>query len=384
MKMDDSDRIVTELKASTAVDVDRDALRLALIPGVGPQLFRHLLEFFGTPERVLRASVAELTEVPGIYPKLAQAIAESQQTISVDGEITRCQDAGVRIITMGSPDYPRSLLEIPDPPPVLYAAGTMEAKDGFAIAIVGTRHPTMYGIAQTKSLAGSLARAGFTIVSGLARGIDAAAHQAALDAGGRTLAVLASGLQNIYPPEHKELAAQITDHGALLCEGGLHARPARGLFPRRNRLISGLSVGLLVIEAGKRSGALTSARHAMEQNREVMAMPGRVDSWMSQGCHALLRDGATLIESAEDVLEALGPLAEGIEIRSDTLLRHPAELRLNEQENQVLQAVDTIATSIDSVVAATGLPASRVLATISALEMRRMIRRVSGQYLIRS
>jgi DNA processing protein len=366
------------------VSYDLDAILLSMVPGVGPLLYQKLIEQFGSATSALNASLPSLMEIPGISVRVGSAILEARHTIDAKGEIARCAAAGITITTRGSPGYPFALSQIPDPPPILYIDGELHPRDSLAVAIVGTRHATTYGMGQARILAAALARAGFTIVSGLARGIDATAHRAALEAGGRTIAVLASGLQNIYPPEHKELAAEIRFQGALICEGGLHTRPARGLFPRRNRIISGLSLGLIVVEAGSRSGALTSARHAMEQNREVMAVPGRVDNRMSHGCHALLRDGATLIESAQDVIDALGPLAHGVQITPESILRHPAELHLNEQENQVLQAIDTIATSIDSVVATTGLPASRVLATISALEMRRMVRRVSGQYLIRS
>ncbi len=369
--------------ARTTDSCQREALILSLVPGIGPRLFHDLVAHFGSAGAVLAAPRRTLEEVLGISGRLADAILDGARTIDVTEELTRCAEADVMIATCGMPGYPDSLVQIPDPPPVVYVAGNLLPQDALAVALVGTRHPTLYGLRQAKHLAGSLARAGFTIVSGLARGIDAAAHQAALDAGGRTIAVLASGLQNIYPPEHKELAADIALHGALLCEGGLQARPARGLFPRRNRIISGLSLGLVVVEAGKRSGALSSARHAMEQNREVMAVPGHVDSRMSQGCHALLRDGATLVETPDDIIDALGPLAQGAFIAPDTTIRHPAELQLNEQEALVLQNIDTQATSIDAVVTATGLAASRVLATISVLEMRRLIRRLSGQYVAR-
>jgi DNA processing protein len=223
-----------------------------------------------------------------------------------------------------------------------------------------------------------LAQAGLTIVSGLARGIDGAAHQSALEASGRTIAVLSSGVLDIFPPQHAQLASQIADQGALISEMPPGSKPMRGMFPRRNRLISGLCLATIVIEAAERSGALITARTAGEQGREVFAMPGLVSSPNARGCHRLIRDGATLIQDPEDVLEALGPLAGEVQISEQQTVRHPGELMLNEQETAVLQAIATEPTSIDTVIVSSGLPVPRVLSTLSVLEMRRLVRRVSG------
>ena len=252
------------------------------------------------------------------------------------------------------------------------------------MAIVGSRHATQYGLAQAERLAGSLARAGLTVISGLARGIDAAAHRGALAAEGRTIAVLGSGLANIYPPEHAHLADEIAAAGCLLSEAPSRTQPVSGAFPQRNRLISGLSLGVVVVEASSQSGALITARHAMEQGREVFAVPGRVDSRVSHGCHRLIRDGAKLVESAEDVLEELGPLVEATSDAAGQSVHHPAELLLNELERQVLAAVSAEATTIDHVVTASGLPTSQVLAALSVLEMRRLVRRLSGNRVSRA
>jgi DNA processing protein len=275
------------------------------------------------------------------------------------------------------------LREIPDPPGVLFLRGELTPADALAVGIVGTRHGTQYGLRQAERLAGSLARAGLTIVSGLARGIDAAAHRGALAAGGRTLGVLASGVLNIYPPEHEKLAAEVAAAGALLSEQPPHSAPLAGTFPQRNRLISGLSLGVIVIEAAERSGALITARHAMEQGREVFAMPGNVDSRCSRGCHRLIRDGAKLIETADDVLEELGPLVEAVPRGDGQVIHHPAELMLNETEQQVLAAIGSESTPIDQIIATSGLPVARVLATLSVLEMRHLIRRLSGTTVLR-
>ncbi len=261
--------------------------------------------------------------------------------------------------------------------------GELRPNDALAVGIVGTRHATQYGLRQAERLAGSLARAGLTVVSGLARGIDAAAHRGAMAAGGRTIGVLASGVMNIYPPEHDNLADEVAANGALVSESPARAAPLAGTFPQRNRIISGMSLGVIVVEAAERSGALITARHAMEQGREVFAVPGNVDNRASRGCHRLIRDGARLVETADDVLEELGPLVEAAPRDDGQMIHHPAELLLNELEQQVLATIGCEAASIDQIIAGSGLPAAQVLSTISVLEMRHLIRRLSGNAVIR-
>jgi DNA processing protein len=360
-----------------------DMLRLSLIPGVGPRTRQTLLAKFGSPRAVLAAAPSELRALHGVGPNLTRKIAAADCEVNVEEEIALCREHGVDILTEAHAAYPRMLREIHDPPGVLFVRGTLKPEDALAIGIVGTRHATPYGLRQAERLAGSLARAGLTIISGLARGIDAAAHRAALSAGGRTIAVLASGVLNIYPPEHDKLAAEVVARGALLSESPPRALPLGGMFPQRNRLISGLSLGVIVVEAGTRSGALITARHAMEQGREVFAVPGNVDSRASQGCHRLIRDGAKLVETADDVLEELGPLVEATPRDDGQVVHHPAELLLNELEQQVLAAIGSEPTSIDEVVAESGLPVPQVLSTLSVLEMRHMIRRLSGTTVVR-
>lgn len=360
-----------------------DTLLLSMISGVGPRTRRALLERFGSPAAVWDAAPSELRSVAGVGPKLAERIIRARDELDAAAEIDVCRQAGVRILVDSDEDYPRMLAEIHDPPGVLFVRGSIEPQDALAIGIVGTRHATQYGLRQAERLAGSLARAGLTVVSGLARGIDAAAHRGALDAGGRTLAVLGSGVLNIYPPEHKRLADELVDRGALLSESPPQASPMAGVFPQRNRIISGLSLGSIIVEAGDRSGALITARLAMEQGREVFAVPGPVDSRNSRGCHRLIRDGAKLVENADDVLEELGPLVESAPRGDGQIVRHPAELMLNEMEQQVLSALGSEPISIDQIVAQTGLAVHRVLSTISVLEMRRLIRRLSGSTVTR-
>lgn len=360
-----------------------DSLLLSLVSGIGPRLRQALLTRFGSPREVFAAPASLLRTVPGIGAKLAGVLTRARQEIDVAAEIALCRQHQVAIVALGDAAYPRSLREIADPPGVLFVRGAFEPRDALAIAIVGARHATRYGLAQAERLAASLSRAGLTIVSGLARGIDGAAHRGALSAGGRTIAVLGSGVLNIYPPEHQELARQIMQQGAVLGEAPVRAAPMSGTFPQRNRLISGMTMGVVVIEAARQSGALITARHAAEQGREVFAVPGRVDSRMSHGCHQLIRDGAKLVESPEDVLEELGPLVAAAPCGDGPPIHHPGELLLNEIERSVLAAIRNDATGIDDVVTASGLPPQQVLATLSVLEMRRLIRRISGSLVAR-
>jgi len=360
-----------------------DSLRLSLITGIGPRLRKALLERFGTAGAVLDAAPTDLRTVQGIGAELTRRIAVARETIDVQAELELCSQNGVAILSDDDRAYPRVLREIHDPPGILFLRGAILPQDALAIAIVGSRHATQYGKAQAERLAGSLARAGVTIVSGLARGIDAAAHRGALAAGGRTLAVLGSGVLNLYPPEHDELAAEVIAHGALISECPPRSPPLSGAFPQRNRIISGLSLGVLVIEASTHSGALITARHAMEQGREVYAVPGRVDNRMAQGCHRLIRDGAKLVETADDVLEELGPLVAPTTTSEGATLHHPAELLLNQVEQQVLATISGEPTTIDQIVSTSGLPTGQVLATLSVLEMRRVIKRLSGNLVAR-
>jgi DNA processing protein len=350
---------------------------------VGPTIRKRLLERFGTVRAVLAAAPSELRAVQGVGPKLTHQIAGADHQIEVEAEIALCRQHGINILTEADAAYPRALREIHDPPGVLFVRGEIKPNDALAIGIVGTRHGTQYGLRQAERLAGGLARAGLTVISGLARGIDAAAHRGAMAAGGRTIAVLASGVLNVYPPEHDKLAEEVAAHGALVSESPPGAEPLAGMFPQRNRLISGLSLGVVVVEAPERSGALITARHAMEQGREVFAVPGNVDSRASRGCHLLIRDGARLVESVDDVLEELGPLVEAAPREDGQVIHHPAELLLNELEQPVLAAIHGEATPIDQIVSDTGLPVSQVLSTLSVLEMRRLIRRLSGATVIR-
>ncbi len=275
---------------------------LKSVSGVGPHLFKRLLEHFASPAAVLAAPAAVLESVPGVSRNLARAIANQREAVDVRTEIQAAAAAGVRILTMDHLEYPSLLREIPDPPPWLYVKGQLLPCD-LPIAMVGARTATNYGLTTAQGLAADLAASGATIVSGLALGIDAAAHQGALQAGGRTVAVLGSGLGCIYPPENRALAERIANSGALISELAMHSGPDAHHFPRRNRIISGMSRGTVVVEAGLRSGALITARLAAEQNREVFAVPGSIRSYKSAGTHHLIRQGAKLVAHARDILE---------------------------------------------------------------------------------
>lgn len=377
-----------------------DALRLHLVPGIGPRMMELLLEAFGSPQAILAASYDDLLRVAGIGPQTARELRAAVGSSDAESELARCRELGAQVLRRNGPGYPRLLTEIPDAPAILYCQGTLDPADEMAVAIVGSRRCTFYGLNQAERLAGGLARAGITVVSGLAKGIDAAAHRGALAAGGRTIAVTATGLETVYPDENRPLAEEITKCGAILTEFRLAQKPLPGLFPQRNRIISGLSLGVIVIEASSRSGALHTARHAMEQNRDLFAVPGRIDSRESGGCHDLIRDGAILIRGVDDILSHLGPLLRPVHLpdiqhRADPAtpaepssfktreVRSVAELSLSEQERAVLAEISDEPLEIDTLLARCDLAASRILATLTVLEMKRLVRRLPGNRLVR-
>ncbi len=358
-------------------DRERSAfLKLLLVDGIGSVLARRLLAHFGSPTRVLAAATAELTEVPGVGPKLAQQLASQATDERLAHELTLCRRENVRLIWACDPDYPPSLAQIPVPPLVLWVRGELLPEDQLAIAVVGSRAATAYGLRQTERLAGGLAAIGFTIVSGLARGIDAAAHRAALRHGGRTIAVLACGLHEIYPPEHYELAEAIASRGALVSESPMTRAPKAGLFPMRNRIISGLSLAVLVVEAAIRSGALITVAHALEQGKDVFAVPGPVDSPVSQGCHRLIKDGALLAESAEDIFEVVRD--EAARLAGVTRGEHPFRSQLSDTEHQLIATLGNRTLEFDQLVAELAVEPAALAAMLTRLELRRFVQKLPG------
>ena len=378
LKSSDADSV----RSHSPVDI-HSTVQLCMLPGIGPRTLANLIETFGSPKRVLEASGPQLAQVRGVGPKIIHSIRTASHHVDVSEVLNWCAENSCELICKGTDKYPRQISDLADAPALLFAQGQLLPTDEMSVAIVGTRHATQYGLKQAERFAYGLARAGITVVSGLARGIDGAAHNGALNAGGRTIAVLGGGLGKIYPGEHEGLAKAISADGAVLSEYAPNAQPRAGMFPQRNRLIAALSLATLVIEAPDRSGSLITANLAAEQNRTVLALPGPVTSRASRGANQLIRDGATLVQNVEDILEALGPLDQPVETSDGRDVRNPAELVLNDLERQVLAAIEATSTPIDNVISTSGLPAHRVIATISVLEMRKLVRRLSGQYVSR-
>lgn len=368
---------------ASRVEAELSALRMHLIPGVGPRIRGLLLGRFGSADAVFQVDRASLMALPGIGTQLADSISDPRFAELARIERLNCREQNVSLVLAGDPDYSRLLSEIPDPPAVLYRRGTWETADALAVALVGSRQCSQYGRRIARRLGRGLAAAGVTVVSGLARGIDTQAHEGTLEAGGRTIAVCATGLASIYPPENADLAARICESGAMVTESPLGQKPVRGLFPQRNRIISGLCHGVVIVDASRKSGALHTARHAMEQGREVFAVPGQIDSLSCEGCHDLIRDGVTLIRGVEDILDGLGPLIEPTKDRTGREVHTPRELSLTDQERTILETVTTEPCTIDRVVQMTGLETSRVLTTLTVLEMKRLVRRVPGGQVVR-
>jgi DNA processing protein len=382
-------RAIREVPVSTAppdrlLDPEtRALLALHLVPGLGPRLTKALLERFGSAAGVLRAAPHELAAVPHLNEKTAQGIRAAAEAADVAKELALLERYQTRLIRLGTPEYPEPLAAIIDPPALLYIRGTLMPADRNAIAIVGSRHCTPYGRRIAQRLAADLVRAGYTVVSGLARGVDSEAHRGALAAGGRTIAVLAGGLSRIYPPEHAELADAVAAAGALLSEAAMAMAPMAGMFPARNRLISGLSRGVVIVEAAEKSGALITARHAADQGRPVFAVPGPLDSPASSGTHALIRDGAILIRSADDILEELdgvSAVARSVASRPSSAPR-PATTPppgLDDVQMRLWAALADHPRHFDELVQQLGLGVSPLTTALLTLEMKRLVRRLPG------
>jgi len=354
-------------------------LALRLVPGIGPRLTAALLERFGSVDAILAADVEQLADVPHLGYEVAGKVRRALSNGDVAAEIERMVKHGVSLLRLGAPPYPPALASIAVPPVLLYMRGELQPGDGEAVAIVGSRHCTNYGCRVAERLAGDLARAGYTVVSGLARGIDAVAHRGALQAGGRTLAVLAGGLAKIYPPEHAALAEEVKDHGALLTESAMLMEPMACMFPQRNRIISGLVRAVVVVEAAQKSGALITASHAAEQGREVFAIPGPVDSPASTGTLELLRKGAKPARHAGDIIEDLRGIAP---LTSAAAAEKPAPPRepppgLDEPQRRIWDFLEQ-KQSVDDIARGLGLTVPDLMRTLMLLEMKRAIKRLPG------
>jgi len=359
---------------------------LNMIDGVGPVRARQLMRYFPDPADILRASRGQLEKVQGIGPEIASAIVNWEKTVDLKGELQRIEQFGCKIVIPSDENYPELLKQIYDPPVVLYVKGTLEAKDKNSVAMVGSRLTTHYGVEVARKLAYQLAYIGVTIVSGGARGIDTAAHQGALNAKGRTIAVMGTGINLIFPAENAELFERISTQGAIVTQFPFNRKADKQSFPIRNRLVAGMTLGTVVVEANLTSGALITARMANDNGRQVFAVPGRIDSPRSKGCHELIKNGgAKLCESAEDILsefEYLFPASNRPAVLQDAP-NLPA-FALSPNETSLYALIDNEQLSIDDLIRRSGLPPSAVSVTLLGLEMKRLIRQLPGKVFVKN
>jgi DNA processing protein len=350
-----------------------DWLTLYHAPGVGAVTFLQLLDQFGTAREILRTSPGHL-QASGLSPETVACFRKPDRK-QIDRDLAWLDQPRNRLITCRDPDYPQLLLQIPDSPPLLYTHGNVDILSSLQFSMVGSRNPTVSGRRTASEFAGCLALAGLTITSGLALGIDAASHSGALDAGKPTIAVMGTGLDRVYPASHRDLAHRIAELGALVSEYPIGTPPRPENFPRRNRIISGLSLGTLVVEAATRSGSLISARCAADQGREVFAIPGSIHNPLSRGCHALIRQGAKLVETAQDILDELGSLAAAstVTTRSGVAMSAEQTPELADDYMQLLESMGYSHTSVDMLVETSGLTPAVVSSMLLQLELKGFI-----------
>jgi DNA processing protein len=364
----------------------REALvALNMIEHVGPIRVRQLLEHFGEAPKILSASKSQLLRVRGIGEETADSIAGWEKSVDLAAELQRLADSGCKIVIQTDDNYPAMLREIYDPPVVLYVKGDLTAKDKNAVAMVGSRMTTHYGIEVSRKLAYQLAYMGVTVVSGGARGIDTAAHQGALSGRGRTICVLGTGINIVFPPENGELFERISANGAVVSQYPFNRKADKQSFAIRNRIVAGMTLGTVVVEANLTSGALITANFATEYGRQVFAVPGRIDSPRSKGCHELIKKGAKLCEGAEDILsefEYLFPTSNRPPAANETGVL-PA-LELTDHEQKVFGTLDSEELTIDDVIRKCGLPSSTVSVTLLSLEMKRLVKQLPGKLFVRN
>jgi len=347
-------------------------LALNMVPGIGPVAFRNLLATFDDPKSVLLASPPTLGSVNGIGEKTIRAIKDTSSLKFAEKESRRAQELGIAVVTLRDGMYPKNLLQIYDPPPVLYVRGRLTEDDSLAVSIVGSRKSSPYGRSVTKRLSHDLASIGIRVVSGMARGIDTVAHHGALEARGRTIAVLGCGADVIYPRENKKLFFDIIDNGAIISEFPLATPPEGKNFPKRNRIISGLSLGVVIVEAAADSGSLITATHALEQGREVFAIPGNVGASTSQGTNRLIKQGAKLIEGAEDVIEEIAPQCE-------RQVPREAPPVLSNEEQGILDLLSHTPIHIDEISRKSQMEIHRVSVILLDLELKGLVCQLGGK-----
>ncbi len=345
------------------------------VRGIGPARLRALIDYFGDLQPAWHGTAEDLRDA-GLDRRSIQNLLTARQQLDLDQLLNQLARSGTQALTWQDDAYPARLRTVYDPPPVLFVRGSLTPADEWAVAMVGTRKPTAYGREVARQLSGELARRGVTVVSGLARGIDAEVHRAALDAGGRTIAVLGSGVDVIYPYEHRRLAADIVLAGALVADYPLGTQPEAGNFPPRNRIISGLSLGVVVVEAGQTSGALITAQFAAEQGRDVLAVPGSILSRSSDGPNRLLREGARVVLSADDILQELN--LSQVEHQAEARALLPAD----ETEALLIRQLSSEPRHIDDVGQATALPIALVSSTLTILELKGWVRQVGAMHYV--
>jgi DNA processing protein len=357
---------------------------LKSVPGIGNHIFKRLIDRFGSPERTFQATEQDLQVIEGMNRTLVRRIKTHRIHPSVRQDMALAAQKGVRIVTMTDPDYPALLLQIPDPPPFLYVRGTLESRCK-AVAVVGSRIATRYGLSMAARLSAELAACGVTVVSGMARGIDTAAHEGALQSGGRTVAVLGSGLENVYPTENRKLFQTIVRNGAVLSEFPMLTKPEPHNFPIRNRIISGMSYGTVIVEASKKSGSLITARLAAEQNREVFAVPGSVQSFKSIGTHTLIKQGAKLVENAQDVIEEIaGPLFENARLTGSQPSADKEPPALTIEEAIVCDALEPYPIHIDDLGRKLSMAPGKLASILLQLELNGMVEQSPGHFFCKS
>ena len=352
---------------------------LNMLEGVGPVKVRALIEALGSPEFIFNTPHKKLIRIQGIGAELARRILDAPTMLDCAAEVQKASRYGIRIVTHLDNEYPPNLKEIHDPPLVLYIRGSLCEQDRHAVAIVGSRRASHYGRVVADRLAYQLAKVGFTVVSGLARGVDTAAHEGSLKGGGRTLAVIGSALDRLYPPENAGLADRIAKQGALLSEFPLRTEPSRNTFPIRNRIVSGLCSGIVVVEAGRKSGALITANEAMEQGRLVFAVPGRIDTPTSKGCHDLLKQGARLVDDIDDILDEFQYLIRPEQKERVSSLDQRPEVKLSESEQALVKALWDGPQTVDALTRSTGLSIAEISMDTMTLEMKRVVRMLPGR-----
>jgi DNA processing protein len=358
-------------------------LALFSVPNIGPIRYASLVKHYGTPEKVLSASEKELSQLPDMGPVIASNLRNHVSWKKAEEQLELIKKNQVKMVTFKDQDYPQNLLSIYDPPPFLFVKGRIEKEDENAVAIVGCRSASVYGRRITERIGRELVKRGITVVSGLARGIDSIGHQSALKEKGRTLAVLGSGLDILYPPENRGLAERISNSGAVISEFPFGTKPEPPNFPKRNRLISGLSLGVVIVEAGPKSGALLTAHCALEQNREVFAIPGNLGAKNSEGTNRLIKEGAKLVTSVEDILEELR-FDTGKEKTTTREEEEKALLDLSEMEKSIIQLISDEPHHIDKIAAGASLDVPQALSTLLSLELKGLVRQLSGKMFVRT